>query len=807
MAQSKNIIIQEEDNVKKILELIFKNYIYFILCPFLALCVAFFINRYSVPIYSASSSILIVGNKNSQSGSSGNANDFLYGNLFGSNQNLQNELYIMKSNPVIEKTVRNLDMSVTYYSKGRFNYYEVYKNSPFVISYLSNHPQPYNIKLNITFLDKESFNINAESKEASFISFETNGITHRKKNWTFTRNGKIGELIETPDLAFIVESRDTSASINTDVTYGFKFTSTSSLCSAIKGNLDFVVADKQATVVRLTLKTTSAYKGVDVLNELMSVYSEQNLDRKNYLATITIDYIEKQLTEIQDSLSMAEDNLQRFRSSNQLLNIADQATGTYSQKIALQNQLAELNSKKKYFDWVSELLANDNFSNIMLPASIGVSDITLNNLMSQLIDFEARRSNLVENKQERNPLVQKYNIQIENLKKVITENISAIGKTNSIAIDEMNKRIRKIDDEINRLPATQRQLGTIERKYRLNDAIYNYLMEKHAEAKITKASNLPDDIIIEQATSGGGPISPNKRRNYMLGFCLGIIIPFLFVWLRTILNINIESQDDIEHLSSKPVLGKIMHNRYKTKNVMFEFPKSNIAESFRALRTNLDFYVRGGQKKVIIVTSCLENEGKSFIAQNLAMSYAQLGRRTIILDFDLRKPKTYFKDGEEYKEGLSSYMIDKVNLEDIIMKSPHEKLDYIIAGILPPNPVELLALDKTEKLLARLRNDYEIIVLDTTPLAQVTDAYLLIDHSDVKIIVTRYGHTIKNVFSQVMKDLDQKHISNLCVVMNDNKVYRDQYGYGYGYYNKKGFLGIKRLKRKIKGGQRAMKVE
>jgi capsular exopolysaccharide synthesis family protein len=313
-------------------------------------------------------------------------------------------------------------------------------------------------------------------------------------------------------------------------------------------------------------------------------------------------------------------------------------------------------------------------------------------------------------------------------------------------------------------------------------------MEKHAEAKITKASNLPDDIIIEPAKGGGTPISPNKKLNYLFAIFLGLTVPFGFVWIKSVLNIKIESQDDLEHLTDRPVLGKILHNRYKTNNVMFEYPKSNIAESFRALRTNLDFYVRGGQKKVILITSCVENEGKSFIAVNLAMSYAQLGRRTILVDFDLRKPKTYFKEVKESQEGLSSYMIDKANFKDIIIKSPHDKLDYISSGILPPNPVELLALEKTEELLTSLKTEYDIIVLDTTPLAQVSDAYLLIDHSEVKIIVTRYGQTIKKVFSHVMKDLNQKNVTNTCIVLNDNRIFRDQYGYGYGYNNKKGFF-------------------
>jgi capsular exopolysaccharide synthesis family protein len=309
-------------------------------------------------------------------------------------------------------------------------------------------------------------------------------------------------------------------------------------------------------------------------------------------------------------------------------------------------------------------------------------------------------------------------------------------------------------------------------------------MEKHAEAKITQASNLPDDVVVEPAM-GLGKISPNSMKNYLIAFLLGLALPFGFILMKNALNTRIESQNDIESITKEPVLGKILHNRYKTTNVMFEFPKSNIAESFRALRTNLDFYLSGGHKKVIMVTSCLEDEGKSFVSLNLAMSYAQLGHRTILLDFDLRRPKGYFKEQEESQEGLSSYMINKANFEDIIIKSPHEKLDYIPAGISPPNPVELIALEKTKLLLTKLKSEYDVIVLDTTPLAQVTDAYLLIDHSDMRLIIVRQNRTLKNVLSIIMKDLHQKNVANACIVMNDNKVYSDQYGYGYGYSDKR----------------------
>jgi tyrosine-protein kinase Etk/Wzc len=785
MMQSQNLKIQEDTDLKRIFELFLRNYKLFILSLIIAMGLAFIKNRLSVPIYNISASILIKENK-AQSGGK-DANDFLNSSLFGKNQNFQNELWVIKSSPVIEQTIRNLDLFVTYYNKVGFQYYDAYQSAPFKIFFLPDHPQPLNVRFELSILKDGYFQLTAKSGLTYFYNFKSNKTIHKKENWTFDKNCRFGELIESHDLAFIV-NYDSTKNINYSEKqiYVFEFKSVAAVNYELKNALNFNVVDKMATVIEISLKSKSVEKGVDIVNELMNVYSEQNLNRKNHMASITIDYIEKQLNEISDSLSQTEDNLQSFRSSNQLLNISDQATGITTQYMDLQNQLAVLVTRKRYYDYVSEyLVKNENFSNMIVPASLGIQDPLLNNLMTELIAAQAQRSNLIENKQEKNPLVQKLGIQIENVKKTISENIDAAGKTTSISIDEMNKRIRKTEAEISRLPQTQRRLGNIERKYRLNDAIYNYMLEKRAEAKITKASNLPDDIIIEPAhVVGMGPISPNKRLNYLIAIFLGLALPFSYLLLKVSLNNRIEGHDDIEKLTNEPLLGKIMHNHYKTNNVMHEFPKSNIAESFRALRTNLDFYVRGGQKKVIMVTSCFENEGKTFVAMNLAMSYAQLGRRTILVDFDLRKPGNYFNEQKETQQGLSSFLINHAKLEDIIIKSPNEKLDYILSGIIPPNPVELIALDKTEKLITRLKEDYDIIVLDTAPLAQVTDAYLLVDHAELKILITRQNRTLKKIFSLVMKDLKLKKVDNICIVLNDNKVYYDQYGYGYGYNNK-----------------------
>jgi tyrosine-protein kinase Etk/Wzc len=782
MPQSQNINLQEENDFKKIVELVFRNYKLFIACVVIALGIAFLVNRFTIPIYRISSSILIKEDSKALGGPDGN--NFLNSSLLKMNRNFQNELWELKSSPVIEQTVKNLNLSVSYFLRDGFQDIDAYKNTPFHVVFQNDHVQPVYVRFYITFINQEYFEISAESKNAGFYNFEKEEFMYGKPKWFFKANGKFGQLIETPDLSFTVEANSEKLTTEQLATkYEFQFNDIPSLVTEFKNAFELSSIDKMATVVEISILNESVTKGIDLVNELMQVSSQQNLNRKNHLASITINYIENQLSEISDSLSQTEDNLQSFRSSNQLLNITEQANGISAQYADLQNKLAELDARKKYYDYVSNYITkNNNFSNIIIPNSIGITDPLLNNLMSELIAAEAQQANLINNNQEKNPLVQKLGIQIENLKGTISENIISVSRTTSISIDEMNGRIKKIENQISRLPATQRKLGNIERKYRLNDAIYNYMLEKRAEAKITKASNLPDFNIIEPASKVGyGPVSPKKRINTMMALFLGMALPFGYLVIRSALNNKVESQEDIERLSTLPLLGKILHNRYKTTNVMYEYPKSNIAESFRALRTNLDFYVRGGQKKVIMVTSSMEGEGKSFTALNIAMSYAQLGRKTVLIDLDMRKKKIIFQEKSELSNGLSSYLASHTNLDDIIISSPHENLDYIPAGILPPNPTELMALDITEKLISTLKSKYDYIIMDTTPLAQVTDAYLMINHADVKVMVARYNYTIKKVFELVIKDMAQKKIEHVCIVLNDNRYNRDQYGYGYGY--------------------------
>jgi capsular exopolysaccharide synthesis family protein len=787
--QVQNTFIQGDSDLKKLNELFLRHKFLFIACFAGALLLAFLYNQLAIPEYKISSAILIKETPVQQR--SNVSNDFLNSNLLMNDQNFQNELWVIKSSVVVDQAIKNLNLVVSYYDRKLLRDIDAYKNVPFEIYVVPDHPQPLNVRFKITFLSGNYFRIESKTGgKVTFYRFDTDQNTYEKEKWNFVINGKLNDLIQTQDLAFIVRPDTTKKFTEKISTYEFDFRSLAETRSRVMSNLEFKVADRLSTVIEMSIESTSLSKGKDILNEMMNVYSTQNLQRKNHTANTTIEYIEQQLNEISDSLSQTEDNLQRFRSSNQLLSINDQSAGITTQYMQLQNQLAELVSRKRYYDYVADYLQkNVDFSNVMLPAALGIQDQLLNNLMSELITAQAQRSSLIENNQEKNPLVQKLNIQISNVKKTISENINAVARTTNLSIDEMNKRIQKTENDINRLPITQRKLGSIERKYRLNDAIYNYLMEKRAEAKMTKASNLPDNIIIESAEMVGfEPIYPNKRLNYLIAMILGLAFPVFFVSAKNTLNARIITQEDVEKLTHEPLLGKILHNSHKTKQIMYDFPKSNIAESFRALRTNLDFYIRGGQKKVIMVTSCMQNEGKSFVSLNIAISYAQLGKRTVLVNFDLRKHEKYFHDNICTKEGLSSYLINRCELTDVICKSPVEKLDYISAGALPPNPVELIASERTKNLIERLKSEYDVVVIDTPPLAQVTDGYLLIEHAELILIITRQKITLKKVFSLLVKDIQLKKIKHVCIVLNDNRIPNDQYGYGYGYKSEDKFV-------------------
>jgi tyrosine-protein kinase Etk/Wzc len=775
-----NMIEQDQNNLLKMLKLILRNIWITIPTVVLAVVIAYFYNQFSIPSYYVSSTMLI--KEDSQKTGYNNRPGFINNDLLSSTQNLQNELTILQSYPLIEQTVKNLDLEVSYYEYINYQYYNAYEWAPFNVLFFKDHPQLVGPMFDIHFNSDGSYIIRVKKQNATIFDFKTNRKIGERNDLELNLKGNVGEILETDDLKLLITiNNEDNLSLLEERDFSFKLNTIRGLTNQFKYSLEFNLPDRLATVIEISMKTTSVRQSQDVINELMRVYMESKLEEKNHLANITIEYIDKQLEEVSTSLSVTGNNLERFKSVNRAMNVDQEAGRLSEQQLDLQNQLAGLMVQKRYYDYIKEYNSgNTNDIQIITPAAMGVTDPLLNKLVEELSTAQSQLDHLIKNNQERNPMVNRLNIQINNLKSTISENINSVALTNDLAINELQNRIDQFDKKISKLPSTQMELGGIERTYNLNDAIYNYLLEKQAEAKITKASNLSDIVVIEPAHMVGfRPVSPNKKVNYLIALFLGFGIPVSILVLKMSFKTTVTEQEDIERITNAPVIGKVFHYKNeKEKNVFLSKKHTTIAENFRTLRTNLNFALNNKTPKTILISSCVSGEGKTFNSLNIAAAFAQTGRKTILVNFDLRNSITSIKNADNLN-GLSLFLSGEILLEEIIKKSEMENLYLIDSGPVPPNPLELMENKLTASLFDVLKQNFDCIIIDTPPMAQVSDAFSVIQHADLILMIVRYNMTKKRLLRMVLGELKIKKISNVNIILNGNKLVSEQMGYGY----------------------------
>lgn len=771
---------QSNITIHKIIKSLIKNIWIIIPSVLLALGIAYVFNRFTIPTYYVSSTLLLKEDIQNYKSSSGPS--FINNDLLNTTQNLQNELTILKSFPLIEQTVKNLDLEVSYFEYIDYIKYNAYNWTPFKVVIFKDHPQLVGTTFDISFNSDGSYIIKVENQDATIFDYNTNQKLGVKENLELSLKGNIGEILETSDLKLLVTLTDEDSLLMHETrNFAFKLETVWGLTNYFKNTINFKIPDLSATVIEIGMETSSVKLGQDVINELMRVYTESKLEEKNHLANVTIDYIDKQLDEVSSSLNSTEDNLKNFKSVNRAMDVDEQASRLSEQQLELQNQLAELEVKKRYYDYIKGYNSNNSEeTQIIAPASMGVEDPLLNKLIEELTSAQSQLDILIKNNQERNPMVNRLNIQIANLKNTITENISTAERTNELAISQMQDRLDRLDNTIRKLPETQMKLEGVKRTYNLNEAVYNYLLEKQAEAKITKASNMSDIIIIEPAHKVGlSPVSPNKMANFLIALVMGFGTPIAVLLLKMSFKTTITEQEDIERITNAPVLGKVFHYKnQKEKNVFLSKKHTIIAENYRTLRTNLNFAMSNKSPKTILVSSCVSGEGKTFNSLNIAAAFAQTGKKTILVNFDLRNSQSMLKNVEN-SNGLSLFLSGESSLEKTIQKSQMNNLYLIDSGPVPPNPLELMENEIAANLFEYLNDNFDCIIIDTPPMAQVSDAFSIIQYSDLILMVVRFNQTKKKILKMVLGELKIKKINNVSIILNDNKLASEQMGYGY----------------------------
>ena len=530
----------------------------------------------------------------------------------------------------------------------------------------------------------------------------------------------------------------------------------------------------------MTLHSDHIQKGIDFLDMLIVTYINNTLEEKNHLATKTIEHLDFQLSDISESLGSSEQELQDIRRTSSVMNIDEKAGNIYSQRQATEEQRDEVERRRSYLLQMQDYFESDKDSTgFLAPSAMGLDDPLLGGLIEQLTTLNRERQQIINNNQLRNPRLRTLEISINNMKATIIETLQYSISTTNAELRDINARLSSLNREYASLPFTQRKLLGIERKFNLSENVYMTLLEQRIQAQIIKASTLPDCEVVEPARFI--KIQSPKKMVFLIGaLFLGFLFPSLFVMGKKLFTTKILTKEELRKYTNLTQIGSIPADSKSEINVIVKQPNSITAESFHSLRSNIIYYLMGKLNQVILVTSTMEGEGKSFSALNIASSLAVTNNKTILVEFDLRRPSAlYTKLGVRGLVGVSSYLINKASLEEITITSEVENLDLILAGQVPPNPIELISSKKTEELFAELRKKYDYIVIDTPPYGVLTDSFVLMKYSDIKIYVTRLGYVNKRLLLSSFEDIESKDIDNIQLLINGENPKQGSYGKYY----------------------------
>ncbi len=775
---------EESIDLKRYLSLFISNWYWFAAALFISISVAYGINRYSQKVYSISSTLLI---KDDQNGGMGSIATSVIpgGDIFKSQQNLKNEMEILRSFSLNYRVMKNLqDFHVVYFGVGRRGIVEtmMYKTCPFVVEYDSLElERKKGFKVGITILNENQYRIELDGK----------ANIERVKNF--------GEQFNEFGFDFKLRRRDLSEPIFSkggSNSYYFYFIDPGTLANQYRSKLSVVPRDKDASLVTLSVSGFVPEQEADYLNKLMDVYINYGLEFKKQIAQQTIKFINDQLDVIKDSLEVAAKNLENFRMNNHFMDLKDESTIVQNHLEDSNNKKEELELQLRYYNYLLSYV-NDNNSRdtIISPSVLGITDQALLALLGELSNLKQEKQGLLLNIDGNQPALIHIDKESEIVTKALSENIRNCIANLNISKAEMEKNMSLYESAMSTLPSTEKKYVSIQRQFDLNNSIYTYLLEKRAESGIAEASTLPDNRVIDYAQLRG-LIKPKTRKNLMIALILGLLLPAAALALIDFMNNKVIDKKDVVRKTKVPVIGYISHSDSKNAIPVVEKPASSLSESFRSVRTALKYYVRENKVAVIAVSSTVSSEGKTFISINLASIIAMLGKKVLLIGLDLRKPRINKFFESEDSPGMSTYLSGNCEYEEIIKETQVENLYYAASGPVPPNPAELIETAQMKKFMQRAKKEYDYIVFDTPPVAIVTDALLLAEYADINLFIVRQRYTSLNTIDMIEQLNQHGELKNMAIILNDISLsgyygYGIRYGYmrGYGYYYGTSYYG------------------
>lgn len=760
---------EEEFNLRLFLLKYLRYWYWFAIALAIAISAAYFYLQYTTPIYKVTASILIKDEKKGM----GSGNEmFKELDLFNGNKIVENEMEVLKSRFLMEKVVDDLNLSVSYYEEGTYRDSELFQKSPVTINYTQLQDVAFSKPLYVKVIDNQHFELFNDEQQVIGSYIYTQPVS--------SIYGRFRVFLNQPKTP-----KGTVIKV--------RFSHKESLIGSLIEQIQVELINQKSTVLLLSTETSVPEKGKAILAKLLDAYTYSALEDKNLEASNTLRFIEDRLKLITGELTVVEKDVESYKTSQGITDLSTEANLFLEKVKENDTKLNEVDIQLKVLEGVERYLQSGQGT--VAPASLMVTDPILTSFIEKLSELELQKEKMSRTVQPGNPFLETLNTQVSNTKQAIRENVT--NQKNGLLVTRaslagLNKRF---EGSISRIPRKEREFVTIQRQQNIKENLYLLLLQKREETALSYASTVTDSRLVDRPYATPLPIKPNTKMIYLVALLLGIVLPAAVMNIRELLNDRVQSRKEIESETGLSVFGEVSLKPKDLKtNILNPQSRSFITEQFRILRTNLQYITTENRDKgqAYLFTSSTSGEGKSFVTLNLAMSLATLGKRVVVLELDMRKPKLTKYLGLTRDKGISNFLAGAADSMEIAQKTEIENLFLASCGPLPPNPAELLSNGKMETLLTTYREYFDYILLDTPPVGLVTDALVLAPYIDTCFYIVRHEVTVKKDLT-ILADLKKfNKFKSINVIFNgvnyrNSQEYR--YGYGYGYKYGKGYYG------------------
>lgn len=718
----------------------------------------------ATPLYKTVELVMI---KDSRSGS----DEFLLDLAGMGRSNMENEIATLTSPDICAKVITSLELYTTYRIQGQFGMRE---------RELYGADCPLYVRLE---------NVAPDSIYPAFLEF-----TPLKDRFEINTGGKIYSVnvmdmplqLNTPKGIFYIDlkkghsmpERDISVSINNPATLSWMYAS----------SLSVEEASENSTLLNISMIGQHPVKSRDFIVKLIDIYNEETANDKNMVAYNTSIFINERIKDISSELDDVEKAAEDFRQAHQITDLSSAAHAYFQRSSVNEQELSQLETQLNLITFVENFILNPENESKLIP-NISLSDMSISSLINRYNEELLNRERLVKATSESNPALIEMNQQIASMRQGILTAISNVKGTTLIAKQNLERQNIINNARVQNVPQLDRQLSEITRQQKVKEDLYIYLLRKREETALAQAAISPKAKIVTEPVVSFSPIYPNTRLTMMYSLLAGLLIPIAIIVIRDFLRTKVDSREDLTRILQAPFIGEISKNTEKSTIVVRKNVNSSIVELFRTLRNSINFMISNSDKKVILVTSTLAGEGKTFVSINLAMSYALMDKKIILIGLDIRNPKLVQNMGIKKTIGLTSYLSGaETDYRSLITTTPfHENLFLLQSGSVPPNPNELLVSNRLDELILQLRNEYDVIIVDTAPVGLISDTFLLNRIADLFIYVTRENVTPKQTIEYVNNIYHEHRLNNMYVVLNATELDKKRYGYarykyGYKYY-------------------------